>query len=571
MTENGWPTPAVSAPDTERDRTVLQSALWAAAGDALGWITELSYGEKGVVMRTGTPKVARPVPWKRVIGGRGGPKVNIPAGTYSDDTQLRLAVSRAIRGDGSFDVEAFAKVELTVWPAYALGAGRGSKAAAANLARRSVNWFSNFFDSPQQKYVLSGGNGAAMRIQPHVWASIGNREKLVKDVIRDAVVTHGHPHGFCGAVFHALSLEHAIRQREISTPEIWRAFLDSCLDVIRIIETEAQLSTFWLSEWEARAGVTLKESVLKFYDEGIRDIDLVQGIESGSPLDRYKELLRNLGCLTAEYRGSGWKTALAALALAYFFREAKIENALAASANELESDTDSIGTMAGALLGATANRIPEWPLQDHVYLASEALRLAGVARNEAQDSFSYPDLGYWDPPSKQYTAIGVSCDGMAMAGLGKLRKHGNEYISNGFVWQWCELSFGQNILAKRKLGAECKLAPEQLPVSRTEPSGKTRMLQTKGKEKSFIGGKLSQDDNADGRSLLPSDRRDDRSRLMGETVDSWTDEAIKSRFNDKTLGHMLNRCIDTSRSVESAMGFAAIIAKAKLARMKNQR
>src|ERR1700726_3631681 len=120
---------------------VLHSALWAAAGDALGWITELSHGESGVRYRTGANTVTRPVAWVRTIGGRHGPKVELPAGTYSDDTQLRLAVSRSIRGNGSFDVEAFAKIELTVWPTYALGGGLGTKAAASNLARRGVNWF----------------------------------------------------------------------------------------------------------------------------------------------------------------------------------------------------------------------------------------------------------------------------------------------------------------------------------------------------------------------------------------------------------------------------------------------
>src|ERR1044071_4951659 len=83
-------------------RKVLNSALWAAAGDALGWITELSRGEGGVQHRPGLNSVTRPVPWVRTIGGRHGPRVDLPAGTYSDDTQLRLAVSRSIRGNGSF-------------------------------------------------------------------------------------------------------------------------------------------------------------------------------------------------------------------------------------------------------------------------------------------------------------------------------------------------------------------------------------------------------------------------------------------------------------------------------------
>ena len=81
----------------ERKAAVVSSALWAAAGDALGWMTELA-DQKTVSYRTGTEQVRTTVDWRRRIGGRFGPTVNLPAGTYSDDTQLRLAVSRAIRG-----------------------------------------------------------------------------------------------------------------------------------------------------------------------------------------------------------------------------------------------------------------------------------------------------------------------------------------------------------------------------------------------------------------------------------------------------------------------------------------
>ena len=90
----------------------------------------------------------------------------LPAGCYSDDTQLRLATGRAIRPD-SFDVEAFAKVELPVWLGYALGAGKSTSAAALNLSKPRTSWFANTFKG----WTESGGNGAAMRIQPHVWAA----------------------------------------------------------------------------------------------------------------------------------------------------------------------------------------------------------------------------------------------------------------------------------------------------------------------------------------------------------------------------------------------------------------
>ena len=104
--------------------------------------------------------------WQRRVGGRGGVSVRLPAGCWSDDTQLRMAVSRAISHRG-FDVQAFAHVELPIWPSYALGGGRASKAAAKNLGKPNALWYANAFP----RWFEAGGNGAAMRIQPHVWSS----------------------------------------------------------------------------------------------------------------------------------------------------------------------------------------------------------------------------------------------------------------------------------------------------------------------------------------------------------------------------------------------------------------
>ena len=147
----------------ERAVCIERSALWAAYGDALGWISELT-DTAGLMRRTGGAPLKEPIAWQRRIGGRWGVTAALPLGCYSDDSQLRLATSRAIRSDG-FDVEAFAKVELPVWLSYGLGGGRSTSAAAVHLSKRNSTWWSNTFKG----WSVSGGNGAAMRIQPHVW------------------------------------------------------------------------------------------------------------------------------------------------------------------------------------------------------------------------------------------------------------------------------------------------------------------------------------------------------------------------------------------------------------------
>lgn len=114
--------------------------------------------------------------------------VELPAGCWSDDTQLRLSVSRAISNHG-FDVECFARIELPVWTSYALGAGRASIKAARNMEKGKQPWHVQYFPG----WFNAGGNGAAMRIQPHVWSSPGLNGEYMRDVIIDSVCTHGHP------------------------------------------------------------------------------------------------------------------------------------------------------------------------------------------------------------------------------------------------------------------------------------------------------------------------------------------------------------------------------------------
>src|SRR5438876_809185 len=111
---------------TRRDRVRL-SALWAAWGDAVGFISELAPDGKALRHRVGDTRVVGTKPWVRRLGGHYGIDAHLPPGCYSDDTQLRLASSRAIKSGGQFDVHSFAKAELVVWQAYALGGGRSTR------------------------------------------------------------------------------------------------------------------------------------------------------------------------------------------------------------------------------------------------------------------------------------------------------------------------------------------------------------------------------------------------------------------------------------------------------------
>ena len=50
---------------------IRRSALWAAYGDAVGFISELS-DEKKLLWRASTSRIITTIPWKRKIGGQFG-------------------------------------------------------------------------------------------------------------------------------------------------------------------------------------------------------------------------------------------------------------------------------------------------------------------------------------------------------------------------------------------------------------------------------------------------------------------------------------------------------------------
>ncbi|NKJ23284.1 ADP-ribosylglycohydrolase family protein [Dyella sp. SG609] len=552
---------------TALEARIISSALWAAAGDAIGWITELSNGPNTVKKRIGKERVSATAPWVRHVGGLAGPKIPLPAGTYSDDTQLRLATSRSIRGDGEFDPEAFAKVELTVWPAYALGGGRGTKAAATNLARRNVNWFSNFYDVKGSRYFSGGGNGACMRIQPHVWSHQPNRSKrdLLLDVLRNALITHGHPHGFLGAMFHALALADALFTGRIFAPEHWGRYVDWFAEAPSLILADPQLSTFWLSAWEIEFGSTLESAVTAARSEAIKDVDEVVAIlsDSSEPDIKYHRVLEVLGCLNPDYRGSGLKTSIAACALAWIFRDGGIEEALILAANELDSDTDTIATMAGAILGATKDQALCWVIQDKDYLLYDAERLAAIGRGELRESFKYPDLSTWHAPSTQASVVGQYQDQLALAGLGTAQPISDEYVGADGIWQWLMLAFGQTVLAKRKKVLSKKIARSQMPGR----GSSVDVSSSSTKEPKAVHQHLNPIAiDAPGLPFDLAPLEPPPKESAEESIDRWTEIVINSKFDDRELGKYLNRCIDSGGSIESAVAFASIIAKAKLAR-----
>ncbi len=542
-----------------KTEAVVSSALWAAAGDAIGWITELGDADT-IRYRTGTSYVSSPMDWRRRIGGRFGPTLHLPSGTYSDDTQLRLAVSRATRGDGNFDVEAFAKVELPVWASYSLGAGRGTTAAAANLTKGTVSWFSNFFGTRGERgYLEAGGNGAAMRIQPHVWkCNLNAPSAFVHDVLRDAIITHGNPKGFCGALFHAFCVAYAIAARQIPGPDEWIDFANELRCIPEAISSDEQLSLFWLGPWEESYGTKLKAAVaeeISFVTEVVRSLPVRANAS-------YIAVLESVGGFDEKTRGAGVNTALAAAVLAHLFRDKGNEEGILLAANTPGSDTDTIGTMAGAILGAARPEPMNWPIQDREYIVAEASRISDIASGKKANSFRYPDLISWSPPTTQSDAVGVFEGQMWLAGLGRAEAYGDTFSTSDAEWQWLRLDFGQTVLAKRRAKLR-RLTAKDLPAER----GAMNLTYQVSLFRDDAGPKVQPREQ----KSVSAKKKVDSQGTSFDNLDSVTDRIIERGFIPEDIGQAFIDLARGEHAIERSTAFSAIIAKALEARRKRGR
>ena len=446
--------------ESDHSRKISSSALWAAYGDALGWISELT-DTAGLKRRTGGEPLERPIAWTRRIGGRGGIMASLPAGCYSDDTQLRLAVGRAIRPSG-FDVEAFARVELPVWLSYELGGGKGTTAAAANLGKPKIPWFANTFKG----WTESGGNGAAMRIQPHIWAAraLDKPDSFLPDVVRNAICTHSHPTGIMGAVIYALALAGAIAYGSIPSPDDLDDAMATAANLPELMRTDFEVWNYWRTAFEREAAPFREAWELAITDsrDALRMASANPSNETGAA--RYAGIIERLGLRNKPSRGSGILTAIAAVGLTWC--ETQPEEALRIAANEIGTDTDTIATMAGAILGPTAETEPPVEALDAALLRSEAYRLSKIARGGQPQSHRYPDLLHWNPPKTRSDALMQTSDGrLYVSGLGFAEAQGEPIIAprGDFMWQWLKLESGQTLLIKRRPALlHCGATPESL-------------------------------------------------------------------------------------------------------------
>lgn len=393
-------------PETKYKGSIKLSAI----GDALGWITEFEKSQQSLKEKFGTERIENFYTWKKTVGGRFYGFIDtIKAGSYSDDTQLLLAVARSIKKDGNLDHNYFAKTELANWLDYARGGGRTVKTAADKISRKSIKWFNNFYsfkvNGENYDYKQSGANGAAMRVLPIALANLGNTEKIKEEIFCNSIITHGHPRAILGAMLYG----YAVNQIIVFRPEDfnWENYITQIgLDFPKKFElsfTNKMEIHEWLKEWNKSSNKTFESVYAETIIETQNQLRFVfQSIKQNSPV---QDTLKKIGCFDSATKGSGIVTVIAGIYLATKFHDKPLE-AIIESVNALGSDTDSIAAFTGGLVGALHghNIIPDkWKsVQDIDYLDKIAERLLAISEDRLEESLlpTIPNLKLLNSPKK---------------------------------------------------------------------------------------------------------------------------------------------------------------------------
>ncbi len=370
--------------------------LTAACGDALGWPVE-PRGQRVGGTSDLQPKLAF-IEWTRREGGGYAPfQRRVPAGAYSDDTQLMLAVARSLnRSDAWW--EHLTQFELPAWTLYELGGGGAVKRAARGWAKGQAPWEAKK-GSDRRRYFGAGANGVAMRILPHAifGAEDARFDRVSGRIVADGLTTHGHPRALVGGLVAGYAMWSALRW---SGKVHYGELIDDCLSERKAWSRlpESTLITGWSEAAEEELKIPLEVIWNQACEEMAALLTLCgDAIERGS-LARDADVLADLGAFGKE-GGSGTRTAAAAIYLASRY-VAKPTAGLLAAAFARRADTDTIACLTGAMLGAFSgdDRVDGLvsDLQDSSYIH----RLAGqVARHEVDHG---PRL---DWPSQQKSRL----------------------------------------------------------------------------------------------------------------------------------------------------------------------
>ncbi|MBQ8953406.1 MAG: ADP-ribosylglycohydrolase family protein [Clostridia bacterium] len=249
-----------------------------------------------------------------VTGMRGGGTFNLPAGSWTDDSSLTLALLESIRRTGGVDcadiMANFVKWldEGTFTPfGYAYDIGRGTMKAIRKYKREGKPLKAGCYDES------SNGNGSLMRIMPAVLYGVEQAlpdSEAIEIVHRVGGLTHAHIRANIACGLYAF-MARAILSRQGTLAERMRAGLDR--------------------------GFSFYEKYLADH-ENLTCYDRLRGLEAFAALP--DSAIRSSGYVVDTLEAAVWSLA----------NTDSFSTALLKAVN-LGDDTDTVGAVAGGLAG----------------------------------------------------------------------------------------------------------------------------------------------------------------------------------------------------------------------------
>lgn len=351
--------------------------LGAAFGDALGWPNERVAKSNASKQTQGRLHDFKR--WTRRSGGRFFPHEEIiEEGEYSDDTQLILCLSRSFqKGEAWWDH--FTQVELPFWSVYERGGGGATKRAVESWLDGVAPWSPNRKPQDVKRYYDAGGNGVAMRVLPHVLL-LGEKEfpKIATNIFLDGIATHGHPRALLGALAYGFALWAAFRKdSKLAYGELVEELIKN-VDLWSALPTTPSIPP----EWRSQAEKSLQD-YMKLWEsakaEVMEYLEVCRAELSKGALSLDDDVLKKLQCFNSKISGAGTVAAIASVYLASRHAADPI-NGVVKAAFAIGSDTDTIASMSGGLLGCINGS--DWlspvkqGIQDAAYIEKNSFRLA---------------------------------------------------------------------------------------------------------------------------------------------------------------------------------------------------
>ncbi len=164
----------------ELDKKARAVFLGVALGDALGATTEF--------MTPGEIQAQYKVHKKM----RGGGWLGVKPGQVTDDTEMSLAISRALLAKGAWDRQKIAD-QFLAWM-------RSKPIDIGATVRKGIRSYMRDGTLEMPRNDWDAGNGAAMRMAPVILFTLGDDRLLERCTLEQAHLTHNHPLSDAGCI-----------------------------------------------------------------------------------------------------------------------------------------------------------------------------------------------------------------------------------------------------------------------------------------------------------------------------------------------------------------------------------